>query len=103
MKLLIVTAIRECMDAIDRIFDKHGVRVYSTTNIRGIRNDIGKPSVADNWFGTDGKIPYDSVMLFSFTDEETAKATLQSLAAYNEKDNQDFPVRAFLLPVEDSI
>lgn len=102
MKLLVVTAIREDRDDIDIIFDKHGVKAYSSTDIRGIRNDTGEADEADNWFGTDNKIPFNSVMLFSFTTEAIAKEVLQSIQAINE-DGRTFPIRAFTLRVEEHV
>lgn len=104
MKLLIVTAIRECYKTADDIFDRNGIKKYSLTNISGVgNNEI--PDLIGNWFGhisTKDEF-FDSVMMFCFTDKDTARKTLADLKAYNETEQPQFPLRALILPVEESI
>ncbi len=104
MKLLIVTAIRECYKTADAIFDRNGIKKYSLTNIYGVGNNE-TPDYRGNWFGS---MPmkdefFNSVMMFCFTDDDTARKTLTDLKSYNDTEQSRFPIRALILPVEESI
>lgn len=100
MKLLMVTALQEYQETIARVFHEQGVKAYSAGDIQGFSNgDPDKPSL-DNWFGNDDRIPRDSVMVFSFTETKTAESVLEALGSINNTIDPDFPIRAFLLPVE---
>lgn len=104
MKLLLVTAIRECLKAVDTIFDRNGIKKYSLTDIHGIGYNE-KPDHTDNWFGrsvTKDDL-FDSVMMFCFTEDDIAQKILSDLKAYNEVQKPEFPLRALILPVEESI
>lgn len=103
MKLLIVTAIHECKEAVARIFHETGLHKYSVSNIHGV-NNMQAAKLFDNWFASrsmDGV--NESVMMFCFTEDNAANTTLAALKKYNEKNCADFPIRALLLPVEESI
>ncbi|WP_367916491.1 hypothetical protein [Leadbetterella sp. DM7] len=104
MKLLIVTAIRECYKTADAVFDRNGIKKYSLVNVNGVGNNE-MPDYTGNWFGhTSMKDEFfDSVMMFCFTDDDTARKTLADLKAYNETSQPEFPVRALILPVEENI
>lgn len=104
MKLLLVTAIRECHQAVDSIFDSNGIQKYSLTDIRGVGNNE-KPYHIDNWFGRSAMKDdvFDAVMMFCFTEDAIAQKTLADLKAYNEKNTPPFPLRAWILPVEEGI
>lgn len=104
MKLLLVTAIRECHKAVDTIFDKNGIQKYSFTDIYGVGNN-DKPKHIDNWFGRSAMKDdlFDSVMMFCFTEDAIARKTLADLKIYNETQKPAFPLRALILPVEESI
>jgi len=101
MKLLLVTAIRECYNAVDRIFDSNGIQKYSLTDIHGVGNN-GQPDYIGNWFGRSAMKDnvFDSVMMFCFTEDTVAQKTLADLKAYNEIHQPEFPLRALILPVE---
>lgn len=103
MKLLMVTALQEHQDLIADIFRDKGVKAYSASDIQGFSNSDPQTISADNWFGSDDRIPRDSVMVFSFTESEIAGSVLTALKELNEKMDADFPVRAFLLPVEKAL
>ncbi len=99
-----VTAIRECYKTVDAVFDRNGIKKYSLANISGVGNNE-MPDYAGNWFGSVSAKDefFDSVMMFCFTDDDTARNVLTDLKAYNEAEQPAFPVRALLLPVEGSI
>lgn len=104
MKLLIVTAIRECYKAADAIFDRNGIKKYSLANMYGVGNNEA-PDYVTNWFGSAPMKDdfFDSIMMFCFTDDDTARSTLLELKAHNETERPRFPLRALILPIEESI
>ncbi|ANI89183.1 hypothetical protein A9P82_07690 [Arachidicoccus ginsenosidimutans] len=102
MKLLIVTAIKECRKDVAEIFAKNGINAYSVTNIHGVRNDE-KNDMTDNWFGSDWEEDYESIMLFSFTDNDVAGKILTAIEAFNKNKNSRFPVKAIVVPVEKTV
>jgi hypothetical protein len=99
MKLLIVTAIKECRKEVARLFNENGIGIYSVTNMHGVRSDADNRMV-NNWFGGEWEERYESVMLFSFTEDAAAERTLSSISSYNHSQNSPFPIKAFILPVE---
>jgi|SRR5690554_2521266 len=99
MKLMVVTAIKECRRDIAEIFVKNEVEIYSLIEIYGIHNKE-KHSHFDNWFGRNWEETHESIMLFSFAKEETAKNTLAAIKKYNNKTNSQFPIKAIVSPVE---
>jgi hypothetical protein len=103
MKLLIVTAVHECKATVADIFHQAGLYKYSVTRIHGVNSEHAE-SPLGNWFGSPGmKDENESVMLFCFTDNDTAYKTLAALKQYNEHNPSIFPIRALVLPVEESI
>lgn len=102
MKLLIVTAIKECRKDVAEIFAKNGINAYSVTNIHGVRNKEAN-DMADNWFGSDWDEEYESAMLFSFTDDAVAGKTLSAIELFNKNKNNRFPVKAIVVPAEKAV
>ena len=100
MKLIVATCIKEYQAEVGKIFKKANISVFSSTNIVGLKtNESG--DILDSWFAK-GEEEFDSVLLFSFTAIENAELAMRLIQEFNNK-NKDFPVRAFLLPVEKSI
>ncbi|MBP7556308.1 MAG: hypothetical protein KA821_08595 [Chitinophagaceae bacterium] len=103
MKLLIVTAIQECQEAVAGIFDRNGIKKYSLSKIQGVDNEK-EANEMYNWFGSPRHDDlFSSIMLFSFTTDAIARQTLQDLTQYNQQELPAFPVRAVILPVEQTI
>lgn len=100
MKLLVVTSLKEYQKAVAAIFEKAHINVFSVGNIIGHKDD-DKVNLLDNWFAR-GDDQFDSILLFSFTEETKAVAALELIKKYNEDAVSDFPIRAFILPVEQS-
>lgn len=98
MRLLIITSIKECQEAVAGIFKETGIQVFSVSEIAGFRED-SSASLSHSWFGSGGD-SYDSIMLFSFTEKEKTEKVLELIRKYNEKENADFPIRGFIVPVE---
>lgn len=100
MKLLIVTCLKEYRNAVARLFEKASIQVFSMTDVVG-KKDEHKTNLVDNWFSS-GEAEYDSAIIFSFTNEENAEKAMALINNYNNSIPNDFPIRAFILPVEKS-
>ena len=100
MKLLIVTSLKEYQQTVADIFEEAQIKVFSVTNTIGHKDDH-KMNLMDNWFAS-GDEHFDSIFLFSFTDDTNAAAALGLIKKYNESMESEFPIRAFILPVEQS-
>jgi hypothetical protein len=64
--------------------------------------DHSTANLLDNWFGS-GKEKFDSIFLFSFTEETKAEKALELIARYNEEHHTGFPVRAFIVSVDKAV
>ena len=100
MKLLIVTSLKEYQKEVATIFDHAGIKVFSVSETKGFKEDHGV-NLLDSWFSS-GKEYFDSIFLFSFTNEASAESTMELIKAYNEENKTKFPIRAFIVPVEKS-
>ena len=100
MKLLLVTSLKEYQKAIADIMDRADIGVFSLSETVGFKGHFKKISL-DSWFSSGGE-QADSIFLFSFTDESNAEHALQLVNAYNHENKTDFPIRAFIVPVEKS-
>ena len=100
MKLLIITSLKECQNNVAEIFRQTGIEIFSVSEIAGFK-ESSSTNLSYNWFGSSGD-SYDSLMLFSFTEKEKAEKALELITAHNQTENSKFPVRGFILPVEQS-
>ena len=100
MKLLFVTCLQEHKSEVTKIFHEAKVKVFSVTETTGIK-DERDTNLLDDWFGNkDGE--YDSLILFSFTDNDTARSAMEGIRKYNQVSDTAFPIRAFILPIEEA-
>lgn len=100
MKFLIVTCIKESEEKVCSIFKESNIRAYSTTDIVGFK-DNQQPNLLEDWFAS-GDEKFDSSMLFSFTNDENANLAMNLIVNYNQTNQTNFPIRAFIVPVEKS-
>jgi hypothetical protein len=102
MKLLIITAVKEYSKSVEKILKDASVSVFSVTDTIGVKNSPDD-YLLDDWFGSDDGNKYDSVFIFSFCSASAADKAIDLIELYNaqSEDNQ-FPIRAFLVPVEKS-
>lgn len=100
MKLLMVTCLKEYCNAVAQLFEKASIQVFSMTDVVG-KKDGHKTNLVDNWFSS-GEEEYDSAIIFSFTNKGNAEKALTLIDNYNSSVANDFPIRAFVLPVEKS-
>lgn len=98
MKLLIITAVKEYSDQAAALVKKAGISVFSATDIIGFKNDSSH-NLLDEWFGA-GDARFNSMLLFSFTGEAEAQKAIELVQEYNTALADDFPLRAFVVPVE---
>lgn len=98
MKLLIITSIKECQDRVGDIFKETGIEVFSVSEIAGFKEG-SSVSLTHSWFGSGGD-SYNSIMLFSFTQKEKAEKVLELIKEYNKTEDTAFPIRGFILDVE---
>jgi hypothetical protein len=101
MKLIMITALREYGDTAAGLLKQAGITVFSMTDTIGSKNGSDQ-NLMDSWFGL-GDAKFDSVFLFSFTEEGKAKTAMALIRDYNGKNPGDFPIQGFLLPVEEGI
>ena len=101
MKLLFVTCIREDQPVTATIFEKAGIRVFSVMEAIGHKTGL-QEELIDSWFAS-GAERFDSVVLFSFTEPKIADSVMQLIRAANNESASNFPIRAFLMPVEQTV
>ena len=100
MKLLLVTSLKEYQKTVASIFHKSGITVFSVTQTIGFK-DQHSHNLLDDWF-TSGTDQFDSIFAFSFTEDEKSKKALELIREYNSKNETGFPIRGFIIPVDQS-
>lgn len=96
MKLLVVVSIKEYQEEVAKLLESAGVSIFSVSDTTGYK----KRGYNVGWFGSDnGKT--NSIVLFSFTDAESAQKALENINRCNADCNTSFPVRGFVLNVEE--
>jgi hypothetical protein len=101
MKLFIVTCLKEYLGDVSKIFKRANIEVFSTDDIIGYRP--GKSAnLLEDWFAS-GEEQVNSIMIFTFTTETNAEQGIELIKNYNNNLKENFPVRAFVLPVEKSV
>lgn len=100
MKLLFVTSLKEYQKTVATIFEEAQIKVFSVSNTIGHKGDHNT-NLLDNWFAS-GEEEFDSIFLFSFTEDTNAVNALELIKKYNENAASEFPIRAFIVPVEQS-
>ena len=100
MKLLFVTSLKEYQKTVADILNKAEIPVFSVTETIGFK-DHHKTNLLDNWFSS-GTEQFDSIFVFSFTEENKTEKAMQLITQYNTENETGFPIRAFVVPVEKS-
>lgn len=98
MKMLVVTSIKEDMQAVINILEKAMIPVFSVSETIG-HKAAHHDYLLENWFGKNNE-QTDALFYFSFIDDEKAYSAMQQVLQYNEGKKDLFPIRAFILPVE---
>jgi hypothetical protein len=100
MKLLVVTSLKEYQKKVAHILDQAGIAVFSVSETIGFK-DHHTTNLLDNWFSS-GNEQFDSIFLFSFTEEEKSEHAVDLIKKYNAENETGFPIRAFIVPVDKS-
>ena len=100
MKLLIITCLKEYKQDVADILGKAKVKVFSVSNTTGFKDDHTE-NLADSWFAAREE-SFDSLFIFSFTTAENAQGAMALIKNYNAGTSTAYPVRAFIVPVEQS-
>lgn len=98
MKLLVITSLKEYLPAVTALLKQAQIAVFSVSKTTGLKTVDGI-GLLDDWFGAGGG-EFDSLVIFSFAGEDSVGKALTLVEAYNLANNTGFPVRAFVLPVE---
>lgn len=101
MKLLLITCLKEYLGDVSKIFAQGNIEVFSTSDIIGHREGAAH-NMLDDWFVSGGE-EVDSIMIFTFTSDENAATGLQLIKEHNETMKLDFPIRAFMMPVDQAV
>ncbi|MVM41155.1 hypothetical protein GO730_31435 [Spirosoma sp. HMF3257] len=98
MKLLLVTALKAYKRSISKIMEQSGINAFSITETSGFKGEDSS-NLLDSWFASGDEF-YDSIFLFSFTEEAKAEAAMHFIMDHNANVHPKFPIRAFIMPVE---
>ena len=100
MKLIVVMSVEDVKDSILAILQKASVPVLSMVDTKGMKPAVSL-AFAASWLGKEKQI-YNSLLYFSFTDEEKANRVVSLIDEDNNQEKCIFPAHAFVLPVENS-
>jgi hypothetical protein len=100
MKFFIATCIKENQENVQKLLRDANIIVYSSMDIVGFK-DNSKPNLLEEWFAA-GDEQFESSMLFSFTADSNAFKAMELIKQHNTEDQSNFPIRAFIVPVEQS-
>ncbi|MBL0359287.1 MAG: hypothetical protein IPP72_21565 [Chitinophagaceae bacterium] len=100
MKMLVITSIKEDIRAVSRIMDKADIPVYSVSETIGHKTEL-HAYLPDNWFGKTNEGTH-ALFFFSFTEAVKATHAIELVKEFNRESGTKFPIRAFVLPVEQS-
>lgn len=101
MKLVIVTIVTEFRKETIGLFKKAHIEHFSEALIDGHKNNKVN-ELASNWFASE-KANNESIMLFSFTEEEHIETLFTLIKEFNKSLNTNNPIRAIVVPIEKSI
>src|SRR5579859_1789382 len=80
-KLLIITSLKEYLPAITALLRQAQITVFSVSRTTGMKTADGI-GLLDDWFGAGGG-DFDSLVIFSFTPEDSAGKAMALVEGYN--------------------
>lgn len=101
MKLLLVTTVSEFQKDVLKLFKKANIEAFSSSEIDGYKN-TNSLIATQSWFPGE-KGGNESSMFFSFTDEDKITDFFSYVREFNNKLETNNPVRAVVVPIENSI
>lgn len=97
MKLLVVLSIKDYEKDVAELLLKAGITRFSTIGMTGYK----KKKESLGWFAVDNSnIKTNSILMFSFTDKDTANKAVAEISSCNLETKNPFPVHAFVMDVE---
>lgn len=101
MKLLIVTTVSAFQKDVLKLFKKANIEAFSSSEIDGYKN-TNSLIATQSWFPGE-KGGNESSMFFSFTDEDKITDFFSNVREFNNNMETNNPIRAIVVPIEDSI
>ena len=101
MKLLIVTVVNYYEKQVLQLLKQAKIEALSGTQIKGCK-DIPSLVANSSWFITE-KSGANSVMFFSFTDDDKIDLFFKLAKEFNENLKTNNPIHAVVAPIERSI
>lgn len=101
MKLLIVTTVSDFQKEVLKLFKEANIEAFSSSEIDGYKN-TNSLVATQSWF-PGHKGGNESLMFFSFTDEDKIDEIFTYIKDFNRHLETNNPVRAVVLPIERSI
>jgi hypothetical protein len=101
MKLFIVACLKDNQEDVQRLFKQANISIFSITDVIGFKQNDAV-NLLENWFAS-GDEKFDSMFVFSFTTSENVENCMRLIDEFNTKSQSQFPIRAFVVPVEKSI
>lgn len=98
MKLLVVVCLKEYQEIVAAILRQAETGVFSVMDVTGFKGHH-PDNLLDKWLSS-GEEFFNSVVQFSFTGEEQAAGALSLVKKYNNDNQTEYPVHAFIIPVE---
>lgn len=98
MKLLVIIGAADFENDIKKMLEKAGVPIFSRVEISGHRNNP-EEDLSQNWFAVSNGYQ-ESVLFFSFTHQETAKAAMVLVEEFNHSITSSSRIKSFMLAVE---
>lgn len=98
MKLLIVTIVDEFQKEAMKLFKESHIDRFSGSDIDGFK-ETSSFLMNSSWFPHD-KGGAESIMFFSFTEEDKIDTFLELAKKFNETLETDNPIRAIVVPIE---
>jgi hypothetical protein len=98
MKLLVIVCLKEYQQIVAAILRQAKAGVFSAIDATGFKGHQ-QDNLVDNWFSS-GEEFFNSVVQFSFTQEEQAAVALSLVKKWNNDNQTEYPVHAFIMPVE---
>lgn len=98
MQLLLVTAVSEFQREVLKLFKKSDIEAFSSSEIDGYKNTHSLMAT-QTWFPHE-EGGNESVMFFSFTDDQKVDDFFEHVKKFNEHMETNNPVRAVVIKIE---
>lgn len=96
MKLIGIMNLDKDKGTVRKVFEKHGVQIYSETEITG--HTVSTIEKYGWW--PSKEIPVYSSLCFAIIAKEKADDIMEEITRLSASDQSGHPIRAFLVPVE---